>query len=287
MTDRLIGLQSPAIGADAATERTQQTFRRQLPDGQLREGTWVFAINDDRGERVGHLWLGVDHGKAVAYDVFLDDPATSGATVRGLAEDYARSQGASDLRITVFPGDPSHDAFVDGGGFEPAATDMSLPLTDANLPEDQRISLRPMTQEQFDEFYAYAVSSYAESRAKAGLETPEQAIVTSREQFVELLPDGKETKDNQLWQAYDGSTNIGMLWIESSGPRAFVYDIVVEESQRRRGYGASIMNAGARWSQEHGSTALGLNVFGYNDGARALYEKLGYTVNSETVQKPL
>ncbi len=42
---------------------------------------------------------------------------------------------------------------------------------------------------------------------------------------------------------------------------AFVYDIVVREDQRRRGYGAAIMNAGALWCREHGHFALGLNVF--------------------------
>ena len=59
---------------------------------------------------------------------------------------------------------------------------------------------------------------------------------------------------------------------------AFVYNVEVDEAQRRKGYGAAIMNAGARWSRDAGHPALGLNVFAHNPSARALYDKLGYRV---------
>jgi GNAT superfamily N-acetyltransferase len=62
---------------------------------------------------------------------------------------------------------------------------------------------------------------------------------------------------------------------------AFVYDVAVEESERRKGYGAAIMNAGARWSRDHGHPALGLNVFAHNPSARALYDRLGYQVTQD------
>jgi GNAT superfamily N-acetyltransferase len=74
---------------------------------------------------------------------------------------------------------------------------------------------------------------------------------------------------------------VGTLWISTEHPMAFVYDIAVEESQRRRGYGEAIMNAGARWCRDRGHPALGLNVFAHNPGARALYDKLGYQVTAD------
>ena len=43
------------------------------------------------------------------------------------------------------------------------------------------------------------------------------------------------------------------------------------------------MRLGALWARDRGSHALGLNVFGYNDAARALYERLGYAVTEEFV----
>jgi GNAT superfamily N-acetyltransferase len=57
--------------------------------------------------------------------------------------------------------------------------------------------------------------------------------------------------------------------------------VVVAEGHRRKGYGEAIMNAGARWCQERDIFALGLNVFGHNPGARALYDKLGYVVTED------
>jgi ribosomal protein S18 acetylase RimI-like enzyme len=41
------------------------------------------------------------------------------------------------------------------------------------------------------------------------------------------------------------------------------------------------MNAGARWSRDHGHPALGLNVFAHNPSARALYDRLGYQVTQD------
>ena len=68
---------------------------------------------------------------------------------------------------------------------------------------------------------------------------------------------------------------------------AFVYDVAVDEAQRRRGYGGGLMRAGAVWARQQGSPALGLNVFGYNHGARALYDALGYDVVETFVAKVL
>ena len=62
---------------------------------------------------------------------------------------------------------------------------------------------------------------------------------------------------------------------------AFVYDVEVDESQRRKGYGAAIMNAGALWCRDQGHPVLGLNVFAHNPGARALYDRLGYQVTQD------
>jgi GNAT superfamily N-acetyltransferase len=59
---------------------------------------------------------------------------------------------------------------------------------------------------------------------------------------------------------------------------AFVYDVEVFEDERRKGYGAGLMNAAAVWSRDHGHRAIGLNVFAHNTGARALYDRLGYRI---------
>jgi ribosomal protein S18 acetylase RimI-like enzyme len=70
--------------------------------------------------------------------------------------------------------------------------------------------------------------------------------------------------------------------VHVEGLKAFIYDIEVREEQRRRGYGRELLDAGASAAVELGATTLGLNVFGPNDGARALYERAGYATTEQT-----
>jgi ribosomal protein S18 acetylase RimI-like enzyme len=62
------------------------------------------------------------------------------------------------------------------------------------------------------------------------------------------------------------------------GARSFVYDIVVDAAQRRRGYGRAILAAIEDELRGRGIGSIALNVFGTNTGARALYESVGYDV---------
>ena len=104
---------------------------------------------------------------------------------------------------------------------------------------------------------------------------------------MDLLPDGVDTSGQHLWAAYDGDTPVGILWIAVNGPKAFIYDIEVREDQRRRGYGREVLDAGGRAAVDLGATALGLNVFGHNDGALALYERAGYATTEQSFRIPL
>jgi ribosomal protein S18 acetylase RimI-like enzyme len=50
---------------------------------------------------------------------------------------------------------------------------------------------------------------------------------------------------------------------------------------------ARLMRAAADAAREHGATHLGLNVFGDNAAAIALYEGLGHTVTAQQMALPL
>jgi len=66
-----------------------------------------------------------------------------------------------------------------------------------------------------------------------------------------------------------------------------VMDIEIREEFRRRGYGRATMLLAEEAARNHGATYLGLNVFGHNPNARALYESLGYESQSIRMRKPL
>lgn len=55
-----------------------------------------------------------------------------------------------------------------------------------------------------------------------------------------------------------------------------VYSVAVERTQRRRGFGARIMQASTAWARRQGAEWIALQVLGTNDEALGLYEALQF-----------
>jgi len=66
-----------------------------------------------------------------------------------------------------------------------------------------------------------------------------------------------------------------------------VSDIVVAPAAEGRGVGAALMAAAEDWGRAHGFRLLSLHVFGANQRARALYERLGYRLDIVKMIKTL
>ena len=254
------------------------------PDEARRQLTEFAETTDDRvslldvvdGDQVaGWVWLGGDGDELVLHDVRLDEPDRAAELLPSLLE-RAREAGARQIGLGSHPEEPSRAAVAALPGFVSRATNMALPL-DGDIADAGDVELRPMTQDEFDEFVAVMADDYAGELAAAGM-TPEAAAERSRQQMGELIPSGLDSPDMSFFTARVGGVPVGRLWLSTQGTMAFVYDVEVLPEQRRKGYGADIMNAGARWAREHGHPALGLNVFAHNPNARALYDKLGYHV---------
>ena len=64
-------------------------------------------------------------------------------------------------------------------------------------------------------------------------------------------------------------------------------DVEIYEGHRRAGLGRQVMALAEDVVRARGGTTIGLNVFGYNTGARRLYEALGYQPTSIRMRKPL
>ncbi|MGC4112502.1 MAG: GNAT family N-acetyltransferase [Nocardioides sp.] len=211
-------------------------------------------------------------------DLVLDDPARSAELLAPLLE-LARTDGCPALGVSTVPGEPARDALAAGEGFVRRATNMALPL-DSEIGDPGDLELRPMTQEDFDAWLAVSTEGYIVELASAGM-TEEAARKQGEEQMAELVPEGLESPGQSFFTGWVGETPVGTFWVSTERPMAFVYDIEVREDQRRKGYGEAMMDAGARWCRDRGHPALGLNVFGHNPGARALYDKLGYHVTRD------
>ncbi len=151
-------------------------------------------------------------------------------------------------------------------------------------------SVRPMTDDEFAKFLARQRAGYAADVARASSIPVEDALARAEEQMAGLLPEGMRTPGHRLLIVLDGGRPIGTLWVgphpERSGA-AYVYDIFIDEAERGRGFGRTAMLAVEELAKADGSAAIGLNVFGFNQGAQRLYASLGYDVVATQMLKRL
>lgn len=151
--------------------------------------------------------------------------------------------------------------------------------------------MRAMTAAEFAAFREHAVRGYGAAKARAGDWTFAEAEQRADEETDRLLPHGRETAGMLLVVAETEPDGVvGHGWVALDEPRAgraWIYDIEVAPEQRGKGYGRALLGALERLAAQHGSEAIGLNVFGGNAIARALYESSGYETTSLQMRKPL
>ena len=156
-----------------------------------------------------------------------------------------------------------------------------------------QVRLAPMTQGEYEAFVAYEIKDYAEEHVKAGNWLADEALAKSEAEFKQLLPEGKDSKDNYLFSIFDLDSGeyVGNVWfavIERSGPRhAFIYDFRIRDEFHRHGYGTQAMIALEIEVRKLGIDTLSLHVFGHNLAARGLYEKVGYEITNINMSKHL
>jgi GNAT superfamily N-acetyltransferase len=123
---------------------------------------------------------------------------------------------------------------------------------------------------------------------------PDEAAAEARRGTERFLPDGLATPGHRLLvaQSADGEV-VGHAWLGLSEPRtgstetAWLYDIRVAPEHRRQGYAAQMLAALEALAKQAGAHSLGLNVFGPNRAAIALYTARGYEVTTQQMAKRL
>ena len=144
------------------------------------------------------------------------------------------------------------------------------------------VHLVPMDETEFQAYLRRSLPDYAQDHVQAGNWPVEEALTLAEQQVHGLLPQGLATQDHYLFTLEDPDlgAKVGMLWFmvrwRGGQPEAFVCDIHIEEAFRRRGYATQAFQALEEKARDLGLVGLSLHVFGHNDAARALYEKLGF-----------
>jgi ribosomal protein S18 acetylase RimI-like enzyme len=157
----------------------------------------------------------------------------------------------------------------------------------------QQVTLRTMMPPEYE---AATETREAETvRELAKLMPEELARERARQGTARFLPDGPATAHHHLVVAENAAGEVvGNAWIgpdprqgAGTADAAWLYDINVFPAFRRRGYGSAILTAAEELVAREGWTSLGLNVFGDNEAAIALYRRSGYDVSSMSLRKDL
>ena len=148
-----------------------------------------------------------------------------------------------------------------------------------------------MKEEEFVEYAINSAAEYAQDKVASGNWHRDEALRRAEQEFKNELPNGLKTENQYLYSLVDEATGqkVGMIWfmldLKRPIPVAFIFDFIVYESFRRKGYGLKALKAAEQKAGELGAKRMELHVFAFNSGARALYEKAGYQVTNLNMAK--
>jgi RimJ/RimL family protein N-acetyltransferase len=161
-------------------------------------------------------------------------------------------------------------------------------------PQDtDNVSLVELGDAPYREYIKHLVRGYAADKVRAGAWSPAEAENRAAKDVDGLLPEGPATRNHFLYAVRDDTVpaEVGTVWFalrdSSVGRSVWIYDIILHENFRRKGYASRTLELVEDRAGELGARSVELHVFGHNHGAQALYEKMGYNVTSITMAKPV
>jgi ribosomal protein S18 acetylase RimI-like enzyme len=150
------------------------------------------------------------------------------------------------------------------------------------------VSLVLMQQDDFEVFLERGIREYAKDHVRNGNWPAEGALERSKKEFESYLPDGLHSKDQYLWSLVDEEGNkIGMLWVQVKDQKAFIFDFVIDEELRGKGFGKQSLTAMDETLKSMGAESVALHVFGDNITAQELYKKMGFKIVGLNMRKDL
>ncbi|MCC3773841.1 GNAT family N-acetyltransferase [Streptomyces sp. UNOB3_S3] len=153
------------------------------------------------------------------------------------------------------------------------------------------VALRHLDARLLPDWLERSRAEYAKDLVTAG-QTPEDAHRHADESMARSFPSGTPSPGHAVFDVVDDAgETVGYLWI---GPDTsddagawWIWDIMIDADKRGRGLGRMAMVLGEEYARAQGAHTLGLSVFGFNTGARGLYESLGYETTSVKMLKRL
>jgi ribosomal protein S18 acetylase RimI-like enzyme len=148
------------------------------------------------------------------------------------------------------------------------------------------VKLEPLQQDDFDHFLEREIHSYAEDHVRNGNWPAHGALERSRKEFEHYLPDGIHSPNQYLWSILnEENRKIGILWVQVKEGKAFIFDFVIDETYRGKGYGKQSLQAMDERLKSMGAQSVALHVFGDNIPAQELYKKAGFEITGIHMKK--
>jgi ribosomal protein S18 acetylase RimI-like enzyme len=277
--------------ADAeAAWLADDTLNRLLGQSPSTMGVVAFEVCRS-GDLVADCWLHVEpSGRTRRASLWEFNAAQwSGSEAEQLVDELvhkAQEHGASGLEVRAFRGDHATAHLVSTGKLHRISSLMVRRIDSTPPPTEclANITLEPMTIEQYEDNREHLVSEYASSLVRAGIFDEREAAADAKRQTAMMMPRGLFTKSHSWFVLKSADETVGTLWlfesrIDSSG---HIYDVEIAPQHRGRGFGRAAMIAAENYFRGRNARYLELNVFGYNNVARALYESLGYVSVEES-----
>lgn len=148
------------------------------------------------------------------------------------------------------------------------------------------VKLDSIQQEDFDRFLERGIREYAEDHVRNGNWPAGGALERSKKEFERYLPDGIHSRDQYVWSILDETNNkIGVLWVQVKEGKAFIFNFIIDETFRGKGFGKQALAAMDEKLKSMDVESVALHVFGDNRTAQELYKKMGFEITGIQMKK--
>lgn len=150
------------------------------------------------------------------------------------------------------------------------------------------VKLETIQQEEFERFLEHEIQAYAQDHVRNGNWDAAGALERSRKEFAQYLPHGIRSPNQHVWSIVEEENHaIGVLWVEVKERKAFIFDFIIDEEHRGKGFGKQALTAMEERLKSLGAESVSLHVFGDNTTAQELYKKMGFRITDMQMKKDL
>lgn len=147
------------------------------------------------------------------------------------------------------------------------------------------VRLVPMPDAERDAALERESVGYADAKARAGIWTRDESLERARAEIRGYVGEDPAARGHEFFVGQDDSgRRVGWIWLgpvpmpEAPPSTRWLFNIVVEEKLRGRGFGRALLRATEAHVAATGRTELAFNVFRWNAVALALYTSAGYRI---------